>query len=127
MKPIHQVLRRERGSATVLAVAAIAAVLSMAAAALVVTATVRDVHEARGAADLSALAAAGPLAVGADPDCGAARRVAAANSARVSTCLADGAGAVVVSVTVTRSVTQGWITGPGVVSARSRAGVEPLP
>lgn len=125
MKP--PVRRRERGSATVLAVAAIAVVLSLATAALVVTATVRDVHAARGAADLAALAAAGPLAVGAEPDCGAARRVAAANSAVLSTCASDGAGAVVVSVTLTRSEAPGWFTGPGVVSARSRAGVESSP
>lgn len=121
---LSPVPRRERGSATVLAVAAIAVVLTMTAAALVVTATVRDAHVARGAADLAALAAAGALAVGAEPDCGAARRVAAANSATLSSCSADGAGTVVVSVTLTRSTVPGWFTGPGVVSARARAGLQ---
>ena len=114
---------RERGSATVLTVAAIGVVVTMATAALLVAGVVRDVHRARGAADLAALAAAGPLTAGAPPDCAAAARVARANGATLTACTLQGDGAVVVSASVVRPTTAGWLRGPACVSASARAGV----
>ena len=73
--------RVERGAATVVTVAAVGVVLVVLAAALVLAGTVRDVHRARAAADLAALAAAVPLADGLAADCSAARSVAVANGA----------------------------------------------
>ncbi|HWS57495.1 MAG TPA: Rv3654c family TadE-like protein [Actinotalea sp.] len=113
----------ERGSATVLTVAGIGVVLTLAAAALVVTGVVRDVHRARGAADLAALSAASPLTAGAPAGCAAAGRVAAANGAGLTGCAVLADGAVAVTVSVTRSTPAGWLAGPSVVSARARAGV----
>jgi secretion/DNA translocation related TadE-like protein len=117
---------RERGSATVLTVAAVGAVVTMAAATLVVAGIVRDVHRARGAADLAALAAAGPLTVGAPADCAAAARVARANGAMLTACSLQEDGAVVVSASVVRPAAAGWLRGPGIVSGRARAGVVDL-
>ena len=55
---------------------------------LVVAGAVRDVHRARAAADLAALAAAGPVASGGGADCGPAASVAAANGAGLTGCAA---------------------------------------
>jgi secretion/DNA translocation related TadE-like protein len=107
----------------VLTVAAIGVVVTMATATLLVTGVVRDVHRARGAADLAALAAAGPLMAGAPADCAAASRVARANGATLTACSLQGDGAVVVSASVVRPATAGWLRAPGVVSARARAGM----
>ena len=114
---------REQGSATVLTVAATAVVITLVAATLLVTGIVRDVHRAGSAADLAALAAAAPMVAGAPPDCAAARRVARANGAGLTGCDPHGGTAVVVAVSIARSTSAGWLTGPGVVSARALAGV----
>lgn len=106
-----------------LTVAGIGVVVVLAAAALLVTGIVRDVHRAGGAADLAALAAAAPMAAGAPADCVAARRVARANGAGLTGCTPQADGAVAVTVSVTRPTGVGWLRGPGVVSARARAGV----
>jgi len=114
---------RERGSATVLTIGAVAAVVLVLTGVLVVVGTVRDVHRARAAADLAALAAAGPATSGADADCGAGAAVAAANGAEVSRCVREPDGSVVVTVEVGRHWPPGWAGLPAVVSARARAGV----
>ena len=113
----------ERGSATVLTVGASGVVVSLCAAALVVTGVVRDVHQAGSAADLAVLAAAAPMVVGAAPDCAAARRVAAANGATLTSCQGQGGAAVVVSVSITRRTGAGWLRGPAVAVGRARAGL----
>ena len=118
---------REEGSATVLVVAAVAVVTTLLAAVLVVVATVRDVHRARAAADLAALAAGAPTAVGGAVDCRSARVVARANGAGISSCRSMADGSAVVAVSVPR----GWPNGfalrlPPQVSARARAGLGPV-
>jgi len=114
---------RERGSATVLTVGAIAVVVLMATGVLVVVGAVRDVHRARAAADLAALAAAGPLAGGGQLDCGVGASVAGANGALLTLCARQRDGSVVVTVAVRRRATPSWPGLPAVVSARARAGV----
>ena len=118
-----QVARVESGSATVLTVAAIGAVTVVLAGVLVVAATVRDVHRARAAADLAALAAAGALATGGAVDCGVGASVAAANGGVLSQCASRADGSVVVTVAVERRWPVGWVGLPAQVSARARAGL----
>ena len=116
-------VRSDRGSATVLTVGAVAAVVLVLTGVLVVVGAVRDVHRARAAADLAALAAAGPAVSGADVDCRAGASVAAANGAAVTRCVQESDGSVVVTVVVGRHWPPGWGGLPAVVSARARAGV----
>ncbi len=108
-------------------VVACCAVLALAlAVVLVLTEVVADLHRARSAADLAALASVAPALGGAPPDCRIAGRVASLNGARVTTCtvLADGSVLVGVEVPV-RS--RGPLTAngllPATVSARARGGV----
>lgn len=113
----------ETGSATVLAVGLIAAVLTVTLGALAVLDAVRSVHVARAAADLGALAAAGHFQEGADPAaaCGQADRIARRHEARVLACSVDPRGV----VTVTASVQIGHrLTGigPGHAEGTARAG-----
>ena len=75
-----------RGSATIYAVAAMAAVSAMAVSALFLVAAAAAKHRASGAADLAALAGAAALRAGADP-CEAAASIAARNGARLIECL----------------------------------------
>jgi secretion/DNA translocation related TadE-like protein len=113
----------ERGSATVLVVGAVVAVVVVLTGVLVVCGVVRDVHRARAAADLAALAAAGPVAVGGGVDCGVGAAVAAANGAVLTGCAAQPDGSVLVAVAVRRRGSPGWVGLPAAVSARARAGV----
>jgi secretion/DNA translocation related TadE-like protein len=113
----------ERGSATVLTVGAVAAVVVVLAGVLVVSGVVRDVHRARAAADLAALAAAGPLSSGGGADCALAASVAAANGAVLTGCAVGGDGSVLVSASVGRRWAPGWGGLPATVSGRARAGV----
>lgn len=109
----------ERGSATVWVVG-LAAVLAVVGAAVVLVgvATVAR-HRATAAADLAALGAA-QRAVTGDPDpCGTARRLAAANTAALTSCDAGGDG--VVEVTVAVPVRLGRL-GLHEATARARAG-----
>lgn len=116
--------RREEGGASVLVVAASGAVVAVLTGALAVAATVRDVHRARAAADLAALAAAAGGADGGSVDCASALGVAARNGATLAACgaLTDGSAVVTVSVPVVRSgPASAWL--PREVSARARAGM----
>ncbi len=116
-------VRREEGGASVLVVAASGAVVAVLAGALAVTATVRDVHRARAAADLAALAAAAGTADGGSVDCASANAVAARNGATLAACgaLSRRVGRRRGLVPVVRSgPASAWL--PREVSARARAG-----
>lgn len=91
---------RQRGSATVLTAGGVAATVVVLAAALLVVGVVHDVHRARSAADLAALAGAAPLVEGGSADCSGARSVAAANGARLTSCGPGADGSVRVTVAV---------------------------
>lgn len=116
-------LRRERGSASVLTVGAVATVVLVLGGVLVVAGTVRDVHRARAAADLAALAAAGPAVRGAGVDCDIGAVVAAANGAVLTRCVPGPGGSAVVTVVLGRRWAAGWAGLPSAVSARARAGL----
>ena len=113
----------ERGSATVLTVGAVAVVVLVLTGVLVVSGVVRDVHRARAAADLAALAAAGPVASGGVADCDVGGAVAAANGAVLTGCAVEPDGSVVVAVSVGHRWAPGWSGLPTLVSGRARAGV----
>jgi secretion/DNA translocation related TadE-like protein len=114
-------LSGEGGSATVVMLAVIAAVLTLTVSGLSLSSAVLASHRARTAADLAALAAAGALLGGepASTACQSAARVAAANDAQLQRCVAVG-GEVRISVAV-----QAGARGLGVATARSRAGPSP--
>ena len=111
--------RRERGSATVLALGLCLALGLLTVAGGALLSAVVASHRARAAADLSALAAAQRWLDGAPADltCAEARRVAGANGATVRDCVP-----VADSVTVTVMVPAGRL-GPAL--ARARAGPVP--
>lgn len=113
----------EQGSATVLTVGAMGVLVMMLTGALLVVSVVRDVHRARSAADLSALAAAGPLPTGGRPSCADGSSVAMANGATLTGCdkLADGSVEVRASVPLRWSAT--WAGIPDRATAAARAGV----
>ncbi|MFJ6568748.1 Rv3654c family TadE-like protein [Streptomyces sp. NPDC091292] len=104
---------RDRGSATVWAVVALATLGLVFGAFLAMGRAVVARHEAGGAADLAALAAADHWLRGSAGACAQAARVAEAQGARLVRCVVDGA---VSEVTVA--------AGPGPLGAevRSRAG-----
>jgi len=118
LRDIRWGLPEERGSATVVMLAVIAAVLTLTVSGLLLSSAVLASHRARTAADLAALAAAGGLLRGEPPyvTCQLAARVAAANDAQLQRCVALGEE-VRISVAV-----QAGIRGLGVATARSRAG-----
>ncbi len=89
--------RHERGSASVLVVGAVGAVVMVLSAVLVVVGAVRDLHRVQAAADLAALAAAGGTSTGDRPDCRAALSVAEANGVRLTRCATEPDGSVVVT------------------------------
>ena len=99
---------REAGSATVLTLGAIGGIVLVLTGVLVVASTVRDVHRARGAADLAALAASGPVATGGGVDCGVGASVAAANGAVLARCTPGPDGSVLVTAEVARRWPTGW-------------------
>jgi len=118
---IHRRGLDERGSATVIMLGVIAAVLTLTVSGLLLSSAVLASHQARAAADLSALAAAGVLAQGA-PSPGACRSaglVATANHGRLQRCVVVGMD-VWISITVPAGM-----KGLGVATARSRAGPAP--
>jgi len=110
--------RPDRGSATVVMLGVIGAVLLLTISGLVLASAVLASHRARAAADLAALAASGMLMRGepASAACAAGAQIAAVNHARLQQCIAS-ATEVRLSVAVTAGV-----TGVGVATARSRAG-----
>ena len=112
----------EVGSATVVMLAVIGAVLTLTVCGLLLSSAVLASHRARSAADLAALAAAGALLDGEAPSraCQVAGRVAAVNAGQMQRCVAAG-GEVRISVAV-----QTGVRGLGVATARSRAGPSPV-
>lgn len=113
----------DRGSATVVTVGVVMAVLLLTVSGLLLACAVMASHRARAAADLAALAAAGVLIRGEPPAtaCHAAVQVAAANHGRIQWCTAAGRE-VWLSVAVPAA-----LRGLGVATARSRAGPRPSP
>ena len=119
--PDRDVPRRrtdDRGSATVVLLGVIGAVLVVTISGLLLASAVLASHRARAAADLAALAAAGVLMRGepASAACSLAAQVAAANHAQVLQCVASGS-----EVRLVAAVPAG-VKGVGVATARSRAG-----
>jgi secretion/DNA translocation related TadE-like protein len=110
--------RRDRGSATLLAVAMMAMILAVVGAAVVVGSAVIARHRAQSAADLAALAAAGRLADGQNAACGWAAAVAQQMNARVTACAVESLD-VVVTVDVDAALGR-W--GLGTARAAARAG-----
>lgn len=109
--------REERGAATVLVVAMIGVLLLVGAALGVVAAIVHAHRQAQNAADLAALAGAKALADGAD-GCVASGVIAAANGARLASCLLDGRDVrITVEITGPR-----WLGQTADVTAEARAG-----
>lgn len=110
--------RRDRGSATVLAVGLVGALASLGVAAVVLAGAVIASHRARSAADLAALAGASRVLRGepAEQACMVATAVARDNEARLLRCEAEGSSLrVVVAV-------RPAIPGLGSATARARAG-----
>jgi len=91
----------ERGSATVLMLAAVGVLLLVGVGGLAVSSAVAAMHRARAAADLGALAAAGALARGlpGQEACAAGLRVVRANAASAQACRPAGDGSVTVVAT----------------------------
>ena len=108
----------ERGSATVVMLGVIAAVVMLTISGLLLASAVLASHRARAAADLAALAAAGVLMRGepASAACESAAQVAGANHGWVRQCIASGT-----EVRLSVAVPAG-VKGLGVAMARSRAG-----
>lgn len=111
----------DRGSATLLVVAAVAVLVTMGAGLAVVIALVAAHRQAQSAADLAALAGARGAALG-TAGCATARRVAAANGARVTACVVTRTGlGSVVDLSVEVSGPR-WLGQSADLGARSRAG-----
>ena len=101
--------------------AVIATVLMLTVSGLLLASAVLASHQARAAADLAALAAAGALARGEPPvaACQSAAQVAAVNHGRMQACIVVGP-----EVRLRVAVPTG-LKGIGVATARSRAGPGP--
>jgi secretion/DNA translocation related TadE-like protein len=82
-------VRNERGSASLVAVAAMALLLAITVGGLYVGSAVIARHRVQAAADLAALAAAARLAGGADIACAQASAIARAMDATVADCVVD--------------------------------------
>lgn len=119
--------RSERGAGSVLVLGVVGAVVTVLAGTLVVVAGLRDVHRARSAADLAALAAGRPLTSGGTADCVGAARVAAVNGGALSICRELPDGTVVVEVGVDTSWPLGWTGLPDSLSGTARAGPDLVP
>lgn len=113
----------DRGSASVLVVGAIGALVLLLAGAMALLSAVAASHRARAAADLAALAAAGARVDGGDArdPCAVASEVAERNGSALAACAVAGD-----DVTVTVRTPVSW-PGLGAASARARAGPDPLP
>ncbi|WP_084471888.1 Rv3654c family TadE-like protein [Haloglycomyces albus] len=111
---------RERGSATIIVVAVIAAIVVIALAWGAVAQARAARHHAKMAADTASLAAAQHLSLGEASACRAATRMAERNSARMRDCSVDGEA---VSVTVSYRDT---VVSGGVISAEAHARAGPV-
>ena len=109
---------RERGSATLVAVAMMAVVMSIALGGTVLGSAVIARHRAQASADLAALAAAGRLASGVQEACSWASSVAGAMHSVVAKCRVEGLD-VIVGVDVPVALGR-W--GLGSARAAARAG-----
>ena len=114
---------KERGSATVLTMGAMGLLVLVFTGALLVVSVVRDVHRARSAADLSALAAAGALATGGPPHCGDGYATAIANGATLTRCVVLEDGSVEVRASVRLRWSAPWAGVPDRAAAGARAAV----
>lgn len=112
--------QRERGSGTVLAVAAIGVLLILATAGLQLGASATAAHRARTAADLSALAGASAIQEARGDACTWASEVAGSNGARLLEC-SPGEGESV-RVRVSTPVSTRWPGVPDQAVASARAG-----
>ena len=108
----------DRGSATVWAAAAVAAVLVIAVAGMHLGGVLLARHRAESAADLAALAAAGRSAAGPQVACARARELAERMSAEVVSCRLEGWDVLV----ETQVRPAGPLAGFGSATARARAG-----
>lgn len=114
----------ERGSASVLMVGVMAVVMVFAGVAVVVAGYLIGSHQAKGAADLSALSAAAVFEQ-AEDGCAQARRTAQQNGARVTRCDRVGDDVdFVVTVRVEVDVRTSFVGLPRAISAVAHA--EPL-
>ncbi len=112
----------QRGSGTVLVAVVVMVVMAITAALIVVTGYVSAAHAVRGAADLVALSGAAGHARGRS-DCADARRAAAANRVRLTSCTVEGdSWDFVVSVTVELRVGTPVPALPRTVAATAHAG-----
>nr|WP_281258498.1 Rv3654c family TadE-like protein [Mycobacterium neglectum] len=118
MSPRWSLVSAEAGSATLVAVAMMAVLLTVTVACVYFGSAVIARHRAQSAADLAALAAAGGLAHGAQAACAQAVAVAEAMRTAVADCSVTGLD-VVVAVDV--SVSLGRF-GIGTARATARAG-----
>jgi secretion/DNA translocation related TadE-like protein len=118
--------RSDRGSATVLVVAAVALVVVVLVGGLALGSAVVATHRARAAADLAALAAAQAVQQGMAPTaaCASAASVTSRNGARPAGCTVGGDGSVTCRATVVPSLVL-----PGspqrTTTATARAGPSP--
>ncbi|WP_353952616.1 Rv3654c family TadE-like protein [Knoellia sp. S7-12] len=112
--------QRERGSGTVLVVAAIGVLLVLVTAGLHLGAAATAAHRARSAADLAALAGASAIQQGGVDACARASAVAGRNQAQVLEC-SLGVGESV-SVRVSTAVSGRWPGVPDRAIASARAG-----
>ncbi len=95
-------MSRERGQGTVAVLGIIGALVASSVGALDLARAVHAAHVARAAADLAALAGAGPgVRGGAGPACSQAARFAALNHAQLATCAVQADGSVQVTVIAT--------------------------
>jgi secretion/DNA translocation related TadE-like protein len=110
--------RDERGSATLLAAAMIAVLVAASLGGVAVGSAVIARNRAQSVADLSALAAAGRLALGEDAACASAAAIAQRMDASIASCVVEDLD-VVVNVNVAAELGR-W--GVGTAHAVARAG-----
>jgi secretion/DNA translocation related TadE-like protein len=117
-----QLRSRERGSATIWVLGLSALIMAASMVGVLRTTAVLARHQVERAADLAALAGAMRIGVSAEP-CEGARRVAAANGARLASCTTapDPSGrSGAIAITVQRTVRLASV-GARQVTARARA------
>lgn len=121
----HHRVRADSGSASVLVLGVVAALLGVTVGALGVLGVIRAVHAARSAADLAALAAAGHIQEQVAPEvaCARARQIARRQGANIAGCVVDGA---TVTVTTTVRIPLRLLgIAPETAKGRARAGPAP--